>query len=98
MRLRNWTTLFLATIAQLAWGQTRTNPKLVNAEVTSPEPSVNTYTVLGATSEQETLVRAQIRIMQADVYHRRVLLLPHRRYVDPATTVRLHFLPAHTRA
>jgi len=88
MRLRIWTALFLATIAQVAWGQTSTNPKLVNAEVTSPEPSVNSYTVLGATSEQEALVRAQMRIMQPDVYPLRVLFVPHWKYVDTGRTFR----------
>jgi hypothetical protein len=77
MKFRIWTTLFLVTIAQVAWGQTSTNPKLVKAEATSPEASVNSYTVLGATPEQETLVRAQIRIMQPDVYPQRVLFVPH---------------------
>ena len=98
MRLRIWTTLFLATIAQVAWGQTSTNPKLVNAEATSPEPSVNNYTVLGATSEQEALVRAQIRIMQPDVYPLRVLFVPHWKYVDTARTFRLHVPAGYTSA
>ena len=96
MKLRIWTTLFLVTIAQVAWGQTSTNPKLVNAEAT--EPSVNGYTVLGATFEQETLLRAQIRIMQPDVYPLRVLFVPHRKYVDTARTFRLHVPAGYTSA
>src|SRR6267154_679045 len=98
MRLRIWTILFLVTIAQFAWGQTSTNPKLVNAEATSSEPSVNSYTVLGATSEQETLVRSQIRIMQPDVYPLRVLFVPHWKYVDTARTFRLHVPAGYTSA
>ncbi len=90
MRLRSWTTLSLMTIALVAWGQTSTNPKLVNTEATSPEPSVNSYTVLGATSEQETLVRDHIRIMQPDVYPLRVLFVSHWKYVETARTFRLH--------
>ena len=96
MKLRIWTTLFLVTIAQVAWGQTSTNPKLVNAEAT--EPSVNGYTVLGATFEQETLLRAQIRIMQPDVYPLRVLFVPHWKYVDTARTFRLHVPAGYTSA
>ena len=42
----------------------------------TPEPCANRYTVLGATPEQEALVRAQIRVMQPDVYPLRVLLCP----------------------
>ncbi len=98
MRLTIWTTLFLMTIAQVASGQTSTNPKLVNAEATSPEPSVNNYTVLGATSEQEALVRAQIRVMQPDVYPRRLLFVPHWKYIDTARIFRLHVPAGYTSA
>src|SRR5260370_17624019 len=98
MNFRIWTTLFLVTIAQVAWGQTSTNPKLVNAEATSSEPSVNSYTVLGATPEQEALVRAQIWIMQPDVYPLRVLFVPHWKYIDTARTFRLHMPAGYTSA
>jgi len=98
MKFRIWTTLFLVTIAQVAWGQTSTNRKLVNAEATSPEPSVNSYTVLGATSEQETLLRAQIRIMQPDVYPLRVLFVRHWKYVDTARVLRLPVPAGYTSA
>ena len=90
MKQRIWTTLFLATTVQLAWGQTSMNPKLVSAETTSPGLSIDSYTVLGATSEQEALVRNQIRIMHPDVYPLRVLFVPHWKYVDTARTFRLH--------
>jgi hypothetical protein len=98
MKFRIRTTLFLVTIAQAAWGQTNTNPKLVNAEATSPEPSLNSYTVLGATPEQETLVRAQIRVMQPDVYPLRVLFVPHWKYIDTARAFRLHVPAGYTSA
>jgi len=61
MKLKIRMTLFLVTTAQFAWGQTGTKPKLVIAEATAPESSANSYSVLGATPEQETLVRAQIQ-------------------------------------
>jgi len=77
---------------------TITNPKLVYAEATSPEPSVNSYAVLGATSEQEALVRAQIRIMQPDVYPLRVLFVPHWKYIDTARLFRLHLPAGYTSA
>jgi len=90
MRLRIWTALLLLGFAQLSWGQTSTNPKVVNAEATSPEPSANGYSVIGATPKQEALVRAQIRSMQPDAYPLRVLFLPHWKYVETARTFRLH--------
>src|SRR5256884_4884164 len=96
MKLRIWTTLFLVTIAQVAWGQPSTTPKLVNAEASVHY--VIGYTVLGATFEQETLLRAQIRIMQPDVYPLRVLFVPHRKYVDTARTFRLHVPAGYTSA
>jgi len=96
MRLRIWTTLFLATLAQFAWGQTSGN--LASAEATAPEPSANSYTVLGATPEQEALVRAQIRVMQPDVYPLRVLFMPHWKYIDTARTFRLHVPAGYTSA
>ena len=96
MRLRIWTTLLLVTTAQFAWGQTSTNPKLVGEETTSPGPSIDSYAVLGATSEQEALVRNQIRIMHPDVYPLRVLFVPHWKYVDTARTFRLHVPAGYT--
>jgi hypothetical protein len=98
MGLRIWTILFLVTIAQFAWGQTGENAKLVSAEATTPEHSANSYTVLGATAEQEALLRAQIRVMQPDVYPLRVLFVPHWKYVDTARTFRLHVPAGYTSA
>ena len=90
MKLRIWTTLFLVTTTQFAWGQTSTNQELLNAEATAPDPSAHSYVVLGATPQQEALVRAQIRIMQPDVYPLRVLFVPHWKYIDTARIFRLH--------
>ena len=97
MRLRNWTTLFLMTIAQVGWGQTSGDPKLVNTEA-APEPSANSYAVIGATPEQEALVRAQIRTMQPEVHPLRVLFVQHWKYMDTARTFRLHVPAGYTSA
>ena len=98
MRLTIWTTLLLVTIAQLAWGQTNGSAKLASAEATAPEPSANSYTVLGATPQQEALVRAQIRIMQPEVLPLRIIFVPHWKYVDTARTFRLHVPTGYTSA
>jgi len=98
MKLKIWTTLFSLTLAQFAWGQTSGNSKLVNTEGTAPEASATSYTVLGARSEQEALVRAQIRIMQPGVYPLRILFVPHWKYVDTARTFRLHVPAGYTSA
>ena len=96
MRLKIWTTLFLVTSAQVAWGQASRTSKLARAVATAAEPSANIYAVLGATSEQETLVRAQIRVMQPDVYPLRVLFVPHWKYVDAARAFHLHVPAGYT--
>ena len=72
MKFRICTTLFLVTIAQPASGQTSGSAKLVSTEATALAPSANNYAVLGATAEQEAFVRAQIRVMQPDVYPLRI--------------------------
>src|SRR5258708_38413576 len=98
MKLRIWTTLFLLGIAQFSWGQSSGSSKLVSAEATVPEPSANSYTVLGATPEQEALVRAQIRVMQPNVYPLRALFVPHWKYVDTARIFHLHVPAGYTSA
>jgi len=96
MRLKIWTILFFVTSAQFAWGQTSGKAKLASAEATAPEPSANIYAVLGASSEQESLVRAQIRAMQPDVYPLRVLFVPHWKYVDAARAFHLRVPAGYT--
>jgi hypothetical protein len=98
MKLRIWTTLFLVAIAQFARAQTSGNSKLVSAEATAPEPSANSYAVLGATRRQEALVRAQIQVMQPSVYPLRVLFVPHWKYVDTARIFHLHVPTGYTSA
>jgi hypothetical protein len=98
MKFRICTTLFLVTIAQPASGQTSGSAKLVSTEATALAPSANNYAVLGATAEQEAFVRAQIRVMQPDVYPLRVLFVPHWKYIDTARTFRLHVPAGYTSA
>ena len=98
MKLRIWTTLFSLTVAQLAWGQTSGNSKLVNTEGTATETSATSYTVIGATPKQEALVRAQIQVMQPDVYPLRVLFVPHWKYMETARIFRLHVPAGYTSA
>jgi hypothetical protein len=98
MKLRIWTTLFLVTIAQFAWGQTSGSTKLVCAEATAPEPSANKYTVLGATAEQEALVRAQIQVMQPEVLPLRIMFVPHWKYIDTTKMFHLHVPAGYTSA
>jgi hypothetical protein len=72
--------------------------KLVSEVATAPEPSASSYTVLGATPQQEALVRAQIRIMQPVVYPLRVLFVPHWKYIDTTRIFRLKVPAGYTSA
>ena len=96
MKVRIWAVLLILGFAQFGWGQTNGNAKLVSEEATAPEPSANSYTVLGGTPQQEALVRAQIRIMQPVVYPLRVLFVPHWKYVDAARAFHLHVPAGYT--
>src|SRR5690242_4111155 len=99
MRLRIWTTLYLLGIAQVSWGQNIGNPKMAATEGTAPQASANIeYTVIGATPQQEALVRVQIQIMQPDVYPLRVLFVPHWKYIDTARVFHLHVPAGYTSA
>src|SRR5208282_1020765 len=60
--------------------------------------STNSYAVLGATPEQEALIRAQIRLIQPGVYPLRVLFVPHWKYVDTTKTFQLHVPIGYTSA
>jgi hypothetical protein len=84
--------------AQFAWGQTDRTSKVASPEVTAPDPSANNYAVLGATPEQEALVRAQIRVMQPQVLPLRILFVPHWKYIDTARIFHLHVPTGYTSA
>jgi hypothetical protein len=91
-----WTAFFVLGFAQFGWGQTSRDAKLVNAEASAPE--ADSYTVLGATAQQEALVHAQIQAMQPEVLPLRVIFVPHWKYIDTARTFRLHVPTGYTSA
>jgi hypothetical protein len=98
MKLRLWTVLLLLGFAQLGWGQTNGNSKLVGAEATAPEHSASGYAVIGATPSQELSVRGQIRVMQPSVLPLRILFVPHWKYLDTARVFQLHVPTGYTSA
>jgi len=93
-----WTVLFVLGFAQFGWGQTNGNSILLITEPTTPGTSTNSYTVLGATAEQEALVRAQIQIIQPAILPLRVIFVPHWKYVVTAKTFLLHVPAGYTSA
>lgn len=97
MKLRIPPILLLLTIAQCSWGQTSGSSDLTT-EGAAAISSAKSYVVLGATPQQETLVRAQIRVMRPDVYPLRILFVPHWKYVEAARAFRLHVPAGYTSA
>ncbi len=53
-------------------------------------PAIEEYTVAGATQEQETTLREQIRLMHPKVFPARVIFVPHWKYLDDARIFQLH--------
>jgi len=90
MKVGIWTALLILETAQFAWGQTNGDSKLTSAKATAPEPFASRYTVLGATPQEEELVRAQIRAMQPEVLPLRIIFVPHWKYVDNTRIFQLH--------
>jgi hypothetical protein len=82
--------LFWLTMAQSAWGQTSESSALSTNSETTAVSTADGYVVLGATPQQETLIRTQIHLMQPDVYPLRVLFVHHWNYVEAVRSFRLH--------
>ena len=93
-----WTAFFVLGFAQFGWGQTNGNSMLVITESAAAGASASSYTVLGATAQQEALVRAQIRVMQPEVLPLRIIFVPHWKYVVTAKTFLLHVPAGYTSA
>lgn len=85
-----WGTLILLLAAQVSWAQTTGGPDTTTAKAAVSEPSAGGYAVFGATAEQETILRAQIRIMGPEIEPLRVFFVPHWKYLDAARTFQLH--------
>jgi len=97
MKLETWTALLLLIVPQFGWGQTNGASKLSEVETAAPL-SHNTYSVIGATPRQETLLRAQIQVMNAEILPLRIVFVPHWKYLDTARTFHLHVPTGYTSA
>ena len=93
-----WTVIFVLGSAQFGWGQTNGNSIPLITEPATSGTSTNSYTVLGGTARQEALVRAQIQIMQPEVFPLRIIFVPHWKYVVTAKTFLLHVPAGYTSA
>lgn len=90
MKLGMGAVLFFLGLAQLTWGQTNATADVLSTGKTTLGSPADSYAVQGATTQQEALVRSQIRIMQPSVLPLRVVFVPHWKYVDNTRTFHLH--------
>ena len=98
MQLVTWTALLLLAVPQFGGGQTNGTSKQVSGEETAAPLSPNNYSVIGATSKQEVLLRTQIEIMHAEILPLRIVFVPHWKYLDTARTFHLHVPTGYTGA
>src|SRR5262245_8298825 len=96
MRLARGTVLFFLGFAQISWGQTIGSTHLISDGENALALSTNGYAVLGATAEQESIVRAHIQIMHPPVLPLRVVFVPHWKYVDNTRIFHLHVSTGYT--
>jgi len=73
----------------VAWDKSNGNSCHLNVNETSPNTG-QSIVVIGATADQETLLRSQIQAMHPEVCPLRIIFVPHWKYVDAARTFRLH--------
>ena len=98
MKLAVGTALFFLGLTQVCWGQTNRTINPVSDSETAPALSANRYAVLGATPQQETLVRPQIQTTRPSVLPLRVVFVPHWKYVDNTRIFHLHVPTGYTSA
>ena len=91
MRRRILPGLLCLELAVGGWGQTSGKSELGTDRVEAAyKTSATSYTIHGATPRQEAVLRAQIQIMQPDVFPRRVILVPHWQYIYAVKMYHLH--------
>jgi len=98
MKLATSTALLLFAFRSFGWGQTTGTSKEFGGTATSDARSQDNYSVIGATPRQETLLRAQIQVMNAEILPLRIVFVPHWKYVDTARTFQLHVPTGYTSA
>jgi len=98
MKLVVGTVLFFLGFAQLTWGQANGTTNTARDAELAPALSTISYSVFGATPQQEALVRSQIETMQPAVLPLRVLFVPHWKYVDNTRVFHLHVPTGYTSA
>jgi len=90
-------TLFSSAQTERALKETGADASAV-ATASPSAPAAATYVVLGATPHEESLIRAQVEIIQPAVLPLRVVFVPHWKYVDNTRVFQLHIPKGYTSA
>ncbi len=98
MKLRLLAAVLMLGFVESSWAQSSENRRQDIEIATDAGSSANSFTVLGATPRQEELVRAQIQVMQPDVYPQRIIFVRHWKYVETARIFQLHVPAGYTSA
>jgi hypothetical protein len=98
MKFAMGTALLLLAFPQLGWGQATGTEKRVSSEERAAVPSRNNYSVIGATPEQEAVLRVQIQVMSPEILPLRIVFVPHWKYVDNTRIFQLHVPAGYTSA
>jgi hypothetical protein len=91
------TLFFLVGFRQICGGQTNGTLNSPSSVEAAPAP-LNGYTVLGATPQQETLIRSQIQTIEPVVLPLRIVFVPHWKYVENTRIFHLHVPAGYTSA
>jgi hypothetical protein len=98
MKFKTFSVLFLMGFIQNAWAQTNETARLVNEDSPVTVVSELTFSVQGATPQQEATLRFQITAMRPDVLPLRVIFVPHWKYVANTRIFQLHVPTGYTSA
>ena len=90
MEQRTWVVLICLAMAPAAWTQTPATGGPCCEGDRSAGTSVPSYTIHGATPEQEFALRTEIQIMQPDLLPSRIVFMPHWQYVNAGRIYHLH--------
>jgi hypothetical protein len=82
--------LMFAELGEAQTTNSNANMAGTEAPATVNEPAPESYMVFDATPAQEAALRAQIRIMHAEVLPLRIFFVPHWKYLYTARVFRLH--------
>jgi hypothetical protein len=93
MKLAIGTLVMFLALVKCGRAQTEGSANLASTEASAASPetgAAESYAIFNATPAQEAALRAKIRLMHPEVLPRRVIFVPHWKYLDNARIFLLH--------